>query len=139
MANANANANADGDDWWQIKYGAGVGSYPIMVLIMTAERMADFRSGGYEDNLLRYVKGTTFGSPLEDKQLAAVTAAGSETSQLWEERCSVLEAAGNLDAECSGTASATREDALRALRALHVVLAKVGVSPLDLQQAAALT
>ena len=101
---------------------------------------------GYEDNL---VKGPSWSlnvlnGPLDDEQLEAVTAMGRETSLLWEERCSELEAAGDLDAECNGTAgenttTTVREDTLRALRALHAVLSEVGVSPLDLQKAAALT
>ena len=129
------------DDWWQIKHGPGKGSPLYQVLIMTADRMSDFRAGGYEDNLVvgpSWSVGVLPG-PLEETQLVAVTAAGVETGQLWEERCSTLEAAGGLEAEFSSTASPTREDALRALRVLHEVLSDVGVSPLQLQQAAALT
>ena len=65
----------DDDDWWQIKHGCGVGSQPLAVLLTTADRMADFRTGGYEDNL---VKGSSWSvgvllAPLDDHQLAAVT------------------------------------------------------------------
>ena len=128
-------------DWWQIAHGSGVGSPPLMVLLTTADRMQEFRTGGYEGNL---VKGSSWSvgvlpSPLDDTQLAAVTNAGAETGRVWEERCSALQAAGNLDAEVSGTASTTRKEALRALRGLHEVLSSVGVSAMDLQQAAALT
>jgi len=42
---------AEDDDWWQIQHGSGAGSPPLMVLLMTADRMKDFRSGGYEKNL----------------------------------------------------------------------------------------
>jgi hypothetical protein len=46
---------AEDDDWWQIQHGSGAGSPPLMVLLMTADRMKDFRSGGYctlyEENL----------------------------------------------------------------------------------------
>ena len=95
----------------------------------------------YEDNL---VKGPSWSvgallAPLRDRQLAAVTSAGAEAAALWEERCGALEASGDLAAELTGDGSAAREDALRALRALHKVLSDVGVSPLDLQRAAALT
>ena len=36
---------AEDDDWWQIQHGSGAGSPPLMVLLMTADRMKDFRSG----------------------------------------------------------------------------------------------
>ena len=129
------------DDWWQIAHGSGVGSPPLVVLLTTANRMEEFRTGGYEGNL---VKGSSWSvgvlaAPLDATQLAAVTNAGAEAGRVWEERCSALQAAGNLDAEVSGTASTTRKEALRALRGLHGVLSSVGVSAMDLQQAAALT
>jgi len=44
---------AEDDDWWQIQHGSGAGSPPLMVLLMTADRMKDFRSGGYEENLVK--------------------------------------------------------------------------------------
>ena len=131
----------DDDDWWRLTHGCGVGSPPLAVLLTTADRMADFRTGGYEDNL---VKGSSWSvgallAPLQDHQLAAVTSAGAEAGEAWEERCSALEASGDLNAEFSGNGGPAREEALRALRALHKVLSDVGVSPLDLQRAAALT
>ena len=36
---------AEDDDWWQIQHGSGAGSPPLMVLLI-ADRMKDFRSGG---------------------------------------------------------------------------------------------
>mmetsp|Transcript_25465 Transcript_25465/g.76740 ORF Transcript_25465/g.76740 Transcript_25465/m.76740 type:complete len:209 (-) Transcript_25465:61-687(-) len=131
----------DDDDWWRLTHGCGVGSPPLAVLLTTADRMADFRTGGYEDNL---VKGSSWSvgallAPLQDHRLAAVTSAGAEAGEAWEERCSALEASGDLNAEFSGNGGPAREEALRALRALHKVLSDVGVSPLDLQRAAALT
>jgi hypothetical protein len=59
---------------------------------------------------------------------------------VWEERCEALDKAGALDAglHCT-TQPAIRADALQSLRRLHRVLSEIGVSPLDLQRAAALT
>ena len=135
----------DDDSWWQIQYGAGAagGLSPIAVLIQTAGRMEDFREGGYEENLL--VGGSSWSvgvlpAPLEANMLATVQSAGAEMMEVWEERCEALDKAGALDAglHCT-TQPAIRADALQSLRRLHRVLSEIGVSPLDLQRAAALT
>jgi hypothetical protein len=129
-------------EWWQIQVGSGVGSSPLGVLLLTASRMEDFRSGGYEENLVDHLGALA--EPLEEPQLATITLAGAEVTRVWEERCNALEAAGVLEAEWS-TPRAGEElselgkEALVALRALHEVLSAVGVTPLQLQQAAALT
>ncbi len=130
-----AAADASDDNWWKI---AGPPS-PIGVLLLTANRMEDFREGGYEENLI--VNGSAWSvgvlpARLEENQLAAVQSAGAETLQVWEERCEALDRAGHLDERME---SGIREEALRSLHQLHRVLSEIGVSPLDLQRAAALT
>ena len=76
---------------------------------------------------------------LEENQLAAVQSAGAETLQVWEERCEALDKAGALDAGLYCTQPGIRADALQSLRRLHRVLSQIGVTPQDLQRAAALT
>lgn len=140
MNDADNNGENQQDDWWQFQCGCGAGTpSALFVLMLTAERMASFREGGYEENLLPGCLGV-LPSALDDNQLTAVTSAGDDAYQKVEEKCGQLEESGSgYESEFSGKTTATKDEALSALLVLHKVLADVGVSPLDLQRAAALT